>query len=80
VSRCLSNAIYPSISRRTTAWPDGHQIVVGDGPDIALSQCDERCGSAGGRHELDLDTVRRIDLDDGAEIASPKPVIGEVTI
>src|SRR5687768_15904974 len=70
---------YPSASTRTTTWPDSHKIVVGYGTDVAHSQCDERRGSARRCHELNLDAVWFIDLDDSAEIAAPEPVIRYVT-
>ena len=62
-------------SRRTTAWPDSHKIVVGDGTDVSRRQRHERRGSAQRCHEFNLDAVRLIDLDDSAEIASPELVL-----
>ncbi len=67
-------------SNRALEWSHSDQIAVIDVAEITLAQRDERLSAARRGHELDLEPVRLVDLDDGAQITAPKTSIRKVSL
>ena len=53
---------------------NGDEIVVADSANIVRSEGDERLSSAGRCRKLHDEGFRTVNFDDGAQVASPKPL------
>jgi hypothetical protein len=65
---------------RSTGGTNGHQIVVADFPDVARSKGDQGLGATRGGYEFHLERIRRVDINDRAQITTPQPLSGKVPV
>ena len=53
-----------------------NKIGVGDGANVSEPESNQGGSAAGRSDEFDLETVRRVNLDDSAQVPSSKPLLG----
>jgi len=68
----------PSGSAPEVAY--GDQVALADCPNVKVVQGDQRLRPARRQDELDLETVRWMEFDDRAKIATAQTMFGEVPI
>jgi hypothetical protein len=60
--------------------PHRRKVLVADRTHVVRSQGHERLRRPGNSHELDLDTVRLVDLHDDPEVALPQAVLRKILV
>jgi hypothetical protein len=70
---------YPS-SRGPAIRPHSNEIIVGDRPNVAYTECEQRLGPTGGGNEFDLETIRLVNLHDSAQVALAKAALWEFSV
>jgi hypothetical protein len=67
-------------SGSTLQLANGDQVAVSDCPNVCVAQANEGLGLAARENELDFKTIRRMQVDDGAEITATQTMLGQVPI
>jgi hypothetical protein len=79
VRRVRLQAMLAIASIRRTRRANRHQIIISNRAKIGGLNRDQCLSPTGGRHELNPERMRAIDLHDRAQIASSQPVGWNVT-
>jgi hypothetical protein len=75
-----STACWAASSGSALQLANGDQIAVSDRAHIGVMQANECLRLAGRQNELDLKTIRRVQVDDGSEITATQTMLGQVPI
>jgi hypothetical protein len=76
----MGGQVIPERSRCATQVTNGNNIRLSDLTHVGCSQGDDRFGATRGGHELDLEAVGWIHVNDRAEIASHESVRGKIPV